>query len=407
MFRALLTISLLLGALTLSSCSSSAEAAKAAALAQQKAAEPTPVRTVAAEARKVERSISVTGSLLPDETVTVVAEVPGRIAKINVDFGQFVKQGQIIAELDKQELSLQLERTRGALAQALARIGLEQGQEEAKVELTPAMKSAWNQMEDARSKYENAKKLVASGDIAQERFTELEKAYRAREAMFEATRDDLRTQVAAIRSLRADVKLAEKRLRDATVVAPFDGSVSQKLVALGQYIKDSTPIVTLVKSSPLRLRAEVPEPAVGQVKLGTLLSFTTDAVPGREFHAVVRELNPSVDDKSRTLLAEARLVDGDARLRPGLFVQVKIITASNFAVVSVPKDAVFVMAGLYKVFTIENGRAVEHRLSDVQGKDGWVEMPEGQIAAGAVVAVTSLPMLTNGAAVTVTGGGKS
>jgi RND family efflux transporter MFP subunit len=394
---------LLILSLGLSGCGSKEASAKGAADAK-KAPDPIAVRTATAEGRHVERSIAVTGSLLPDESVTVVAEVPGRIAALNVDFGTFVKKGDVIAELDKQELSLQLERSRAALAQALARIGLEASQEDAKVEQTPLMRQAWNQMEDARVKYENAKKLASSGDIAQERFNELEKAFRVREAAFEATKDDLRTQMAVIRSLKADVKLAEKRLRDATVVAPFDGSISQKLVSPGQYIRDNTGIVTLVKSSPLRLRAEVPEPAVGQVKIGTLLSFITDAAPGKEFHAVVRELNPSVDDKSRTLMAEARLVGADARLRPGMFVQVRIITERDYAVVAVPRAAVFTIAGLYKVFVIENGKAVEHKLDDVQGKDGWVELPEGQIKSGAQVAISNLPLLSNGAPVTSAGG---
>lgn len=397
---------LLILTLGLTGCGSkeAAKEAEAKAAAAKRAAEPIAVRTATAEARRVEHAIAVTGSLLPDETVTVVSEVPGRIASVKVDFGNYVKQGQVLAEIDKQELSLQLERTRAALAQALARVGLDATQEDAKVEQTPQMRQAWNQMEDARVKYENAKKLSASGDIAQERFNELEKAYRVREAVFEATKDDLRTQMALIRSLKADVKLAEKRVRDATVIAPFDGSISARLVAPGQYIKDNTGVVTLVKGSPLRLRAEVPEPAVGQVKVGTMLSFTTDAVPGAEFHAVVRELNPSVDDKSRTLMAEARMVGGDARLRPGMFVQVKIITARDYAVVAVPRAAVFTIAGLYKVFTIENGKAVEHKLVDVQGKDGFVEVPEGNIAPGAQVAVSSLPLLSNGSPVTVTGG---
>lgn len=396
---------LLILTLCLAGCGAGDAAAKAAAeAAAKKAPDPIAVRTAVAEARRIERAISVTGSLLPDETVTVVAEVPGRIAALNVDFGRYVRKGEVIAELDKQELSLQLERVRASLAQALARVGLEANQEDAKVEQTPLMRQAWNQMEDARVKYENAKKLSASGDIAQERFNELEKAYRVREAAFEATKDDLRTQMALIRSLKADVKLAEKRLRDATVVAPFDGSVSQKLVAPGQYIRDNTGIVTLVKSSPLRLRAEVPEPAVGQVRIGTMLTFTTDAAPGKEFHAVVRELNPAVDDRSRTLMAEARLVDADARLRPGMFVQVRLITARDAEVVTVPRAAVFTIAGLYKVFSIENGKAVEHKLADIQGTDGWVELPAGSVAAGTAVAVSNLPLLSNGAPVTVAGG---
>jgi RND family efflux transporter MFP subunit len=401
MKRPALLIPFLLLALASGACSKKPEQSVNAA---SKAPEAIAVKVAVAEARTVERSISVTGALFPDETTTVSSEVPGRITRITVDFGQFIRKGEVIAELDKQELQLQLERTRASLAQALARVGLEPNQLDVRPETTPMMKQAWNQMEDARSKYENAKKLVATGDIAQERFTELEKAYRAREAAFEMTRDDLRTQMAVIRSLKADVGLAEKRLKDATVIAPFDGIVQQKLVAAGQYIKDNVPIVTLVKTTPLRLRADIPESAVKDVRVGTMLVFTTDAVPGKEFHAVVRELNPALDARSRTLTAEARIVETDSALRAGTFVQVRLITAHAFAVVAVPRAAVFTVAGLNKVFTIENGKAVEHKIEDILGSNGFVEMPAGVLPAGVPVAISNLAALTNGAPVTIAGG---
>ncbi|HBY60886.1 MAG TPA: hypothetical protein DEH78_13770, partial [Solibacterales bacterium] len=177
-----------------------------------KPVEPLSILTAVAEARTVERTLPVTGSLHPDETVTVSAEVPGRVVAVRADFGQFVRKGEVLVELDKQELSLQLERTRAALAQALARVGLSATQEEVTPESTPAMRQAQAQLDDAQSKYERAERLAKSGDIARERLTELEKAYTARKAGFEATRDDLRTQLATIAGLRADVRLAQKRL---------------------------------------------------------------------------------------------------------------------------------------------------------------------------------------------------
>lgn len=385
----------------LAGCSGKQDRVKAA-----KGQDPIMVRTGVAESRTVERTLSATGSLLPDETVVVTAEVPGRLSGINYDFGQPVKKGAVIAELDKQELALQLERARGMLAQALARLGLDSRQEEAEPETTPAMRQAWNQMEDARSKYENAAKLVKTGDISQERFVEMEKMYRAREAAFEATRDEKRTQMAQLRSLRADVKLAEKRVRDATVYAPFDGTISEKHATVGQYLKENVPIVTLVKTYPMRLRVEVPESAVAQVKVGGTLNFTTDSVPGVTFQAVVRELNPSLDARSRTLTAEARLTSSDPRLRPGAFVQVRLITEKAVTVVAVPKSAIFTVAGLNKIFTIEGDKAVEHRIDEILGSDGWVEVPEGKIKPGATVAISNISLLSNGAQVRIATGGK-
>ncbi|MBI5280916.1 MAG: efflux RND transporter periplasmic adaptor subunit [Candidatus Solibacter usitatus] len=382
-------------ALVLAGCGHSSADSSAAA---PKAAAPVSVGVAQAEARSVERSLMVTGTLQPDETTTVSSEVAGRIADLAADFGQSVKKGQVVARIDTQELALQLERSRATLAQAMARVGMDP-ESEAMPESTPLSRQARAQMEDARSKYENAAKLVKTGDVSQERFTEIEKAYRARQAGYEATVDDLRTQMALIRQLRADLKLAEKRLKDAAVVAPFDGIVQVKHVSAGQYIKENVPIYTLMKTTPLRLRVDVPESAVSSVRVGTSLAFTTEAVPDQEFSAVVRELNPSLDNRSRTLAAEARLLNNDPRLKPGSFVQVRLVTNRAFPVVAVPRAAVYTVAGLNKFFTIENGKAVEHKIPEILASNGWVEMPEGVVAAGAMVAVTNVPMLTGGAAV--------
>lgn len=320
------------------------------------------VQVAEARPREVERSIFVTGSLHPDETVTVSAEVPGRVSKLYFDFGQDVRQGQVVAELDKQELTIGLERSRAALAQALARIGLDPHQAGVIPEDTPAIRQARAQFEEARFRYENAKRLVKTGDISQERFTELEKSFSAREAALQASRDELQTQLANVQALRAEVRLAEKRLSDATVRAPFGGTVSERLVAPGQYIKENTPILTIVRTNPLRLRVDVPESAAGSVRPGTTLKFTTDAVPGAEFQAVVREMNPALNPKSRSLTAEARMAGADSRLKPGMFVQVRLVTDRNESIVTVPKQAIHNVAGLSKVFVIRDGTVTElHR----------------------------------------------
>jgi RND family efflux transporter MFP subunit len=368
-----------------------------------KAPEPIAVRTTAAEARVIDRSVAVTGSLNPDETVTVSSEVDGRVARVYVDFGQQVRQGQVVVELDKQELALQLQRARSALAQAQARLGMNAASDGRRPETTAAMRQMQAQMEDARSRYENAKKLVASGDISQERFTELEKAYRARLAAYEGSQDEQNTQVAGLDGLRAEVALAQKRLNDATVRAPFAGTVSQKLVAPGQYTKANTPLLTLVKTDPMRLLVDIPESATGSVRVGTTLTFTTDAAPGASFNAVIRQLNPGLDARSRSLTAEARLTSDDARLRPGMFVQVQLVLAKSSEIVAVPKQAIYNVAGLNKMFVIRNGKAVEAKITPGQDLGNWVEVPSDVVKPGDQVAVSGLARLVDGAPVRVTG----
>lgn len=354
------------------------------------------VQTVAARAQVLDRTLPVTGSLLPDETVSVSAEVPGRITAIYVDFGQDVRKGQVLAELDKQELSLAVERSKAALAQVLARLGLEPSQVNVRPDSTPAVRQALAQMEDARNKYESASSLVKTGDISNERFTEVEKMYQMRKAAVEAARDEVLTLLAQVQALKTEVALAQKRLGDATLRAPFDGSVSQKLQSPGAFIKENTPVLTLVKTNPLRLRLDVPESAAGVVRPGTTLTFSTDAAPGVQFNAVVRELNPSLDAKSRTLTAEARLTNGNPRLRPGMFVQVQLVVAKGSEAVLVPKRAIYRVAGLTKVFTVQGGKAVEHKVNTGQEVGDWVEVPREAVNPGDSVAVSALTQLIDG-----------
>ncbi len=393
-----LYVPILLAAVSVS-CSRRAEVTEAAT--DPRAAGPFEVRVARAETRKTSRELAVTGSLLPDETVQVSAEVAGRVAAIHVDFGQSVRKGQVLVELDRRELQLQLERARAALAQALARIGLDPSREEVIPETTPAIRQAQAAYEDARARYESAKRLVKTGDIAEQRFIEIEKAYQAREAALEAARHELRVQLAAIQALRAEVRLAEKRLADATVRAPFDGAVAARLVSPGQYLRENTPMLTLVKTHPLRLRVEIPEKAAAQVRVGSTLRFRTDAAPGEEFEATVRELNPALETRSRSLTAEARLKTSDPRLKPGMFVQVRLKLAEDSTVVAVPKEALYQVAGLTKLFTVHDGRAREHRIVPGVELSGWFEVPAGEIRPGDIVIVSGQALLVDGAPVRI------
>ena len=362
--------------------------------------EPFRVLLAAAETRRIERAISVTGSLQADEAVTLGSEAAGRLAKVHVDFGQRVEKGQVVAELDQRELELTLERMRASLAQVLARIGLDPNEADVVPGTTPQIRQAQAQLDNARTKHESAAKLVKTGDIANDRYVELEKVYRAAEAALDATRHDLRTTLANIQALRAEVRLAEKRLEDATVRAPFSGSVAERMASPGQFLAKNAPIVRLVKNYPLRLRVDIPESATQAVRIGTTLTFTTDAIAGETFRAIVREVNPSLDARSRSLAAEARLGKHDPRLRPGMFVQVQLVVDRDAEVVAVPREAVHSVAGLTKIFAIREGRAVELKILRGAELDGWVEVRDGGIRSGEAVAVSRVAELTDGAPVT-------
>jgi RND family efflux transporter MFP subunit len=358
------------------------------------------VRVQSAAEKILDRSIDITGTLEADEMVNLSSEVAGRIATFSVDFGQAVRKGDVIAQLDKREFEWQLERSKATLDQTAARLGMKSASDRFPT-TTATIRQAEAQLEDARSKYNSAAKLVQSGDISKERANELEKGLQARQAVVDAARDELNVLIAQLRAQKTDVELASKRLNDSVIRAPFDGGISAKLVSPGQFIKENTPVATLVKTSPLRLRIEVPESSSALIRPGSTVTYSTDAAPGKEFSATIQKLNPSFESKNRTLTAEARVTVQDSRLRPGSFVQVRLVTQKSEPVVMVPKEAVYSVAGLTKVFVIRDGKAVELKIAPGVEQNGWSEMPAGTVQAGEKVAVSNLVALVNGAAVKV------
>ena len=387
-------------------CGSSASESKAAAAAPAKPS-PITVRVANVETKGVTKSIDVTGALAPDDTLNLVSEVPGRINLIRFDFGQTVRKGDTIIELDRQEFQIQVDRARAAVAQGLARIGLNPDQESETPATTPLIRQAKAQLEDAKSKLDSAKKLHESGDIANERYREAEKLVNGRQASYDAAIDDLRTGLANVQALRADKRLYEKRLTDTVIRAPFDGQISQRMVAPGQYIKDNIALVTLVKTWPLRLRLDVPEAGAAAVRVGETLTFITEAIPGRTFSATITQLNPSLEQRSRSLSAEARLNQADPLLKPGMFVQVKLVVSRNSPITVVPAKAVYTVAGLNKVFAIQGAVVREFRFTPGQTGEDWVEVPGGVIQPGDTVAVDKLATLTDGAEVRAESGGEA
>lgn len=379
--------------LVLTGCAKKQEAASVA-----KAPEAIQVKVQQAVSKTLDKSIDVTGTLEADETVNLSFEIQGRISSFKVDFGQLVKKGDVIAELDRREYEWQLERAKANVGQLAARLGMKTP-EESYPTSTAAMRQAQANYDDAKSKYESAAKLVQSGDISKERATELGKTLQARQAVIDAARDEMNGLIAQLRAQKADLEIATKRLGDTVLRAPFDGGISAKLISPGQYIKDNTPVATLVKTSPLRLRVEVPENYSAQIGQGSVVSFTTDAAPGKEFQAVIQKLNPTFDARNRTLLAESKIAISDSWLRPGSFVQVKLVTRKSDAIVMVPRNAVYSVAGLNKVFVIRNGKAVEVRITPGAEVEGWTEAPAGAIQAGEPIAVSNLLSLVNGVAV--------
>jgi RND family efflux transporter MFP subunit len=365
----------------------------------QPTATPTPVDVATAPAvtRNLQRDVEVVGSFAADEEVVVSAQAAGELSQLNVDFGGYVSQGQVIATIDQRDAKLKVEQAEATLKQTLARLGMKEG-EKFDSNQNADVRVAKSQLDWAKLELDRSVKLIEKGDIPRSSYDEKVTNHNLAQARYQAALDSVNQQLAAVEQQKAALALAKKALADTVVRSPIRGAVKEKHASRGSYLMVNGKIVTLVKINPLRLRADIPESSVAAVRTGQTINVTVDAFPNRTFTGRVVRIGPSLDEKTRALTVEAEVANSGNLLRPGMFAKSRLITSANAPAVMVPQRAVVTVAGLSKVFVIENGKAVE-RVVKTGATDGdLIEIVEG-VKDGEAVAASNLDKLVTGTAV--------
>lgn len=355
------------------------------------------VTTAAALTRNLQRSVEVVGSLAADEEVVVSAQVAGELSQLNVDFGSYVAQGQVIAVIDQRDAKLKVEQAEATLKQTIARLGMKEGEkfdphQNADVRVAKASLD-WAQMDLDRNS-----KLIENGDISRSIYDQAMTQHNLAKARYQAALDSVNQQLAIVEQQRSALSLAKKAVTDTVVRAPISGAVKEKLSNRGSYLAVGGKIVTLVKINPLRLRADIPESSSAAVSKGQTMTLTVEALAGRTFSGRIVRISPSLNEQTRALTVEAEVNNSGNLLRPGMFAKSQLITAKNSSAVLIPAKAVLTAAGLSKVFVIENGKAVERIVKTGVTDGDLIEIVEG-VKDGEVVAASNLDKLQTGTVV--------
>lgn len=347
--------------------------------------EARPVKTTVASEIPMDRTISVTGTLAAYDQAMVGAKVPGRVRSITVDLGSVVKQGQLIAELDSQDYQLQLKQAEASLSQARARVGLspEGGDEHVDIEDTSTVRQARALLDQARLKYERSQKLFAGGVISRAQFDADEADHKVALSKYQDALEEVRNRQALVVQRKSELEIARQRLADCVIHAPFDGVVQEKRTSVGEYLASGAAVVSIVKIDPLRLRAEVPERAARSAQQNAEVRVTVEGDPNSYVGRIVR-LSPSITAQSRVLVVEAE-VRNNGQLRPGSFARADIVAEAGVPTLAVPSSAIVTFAGIEKILTIAEGKALEKPITTGRRFGDWVEVVTGIKAADVVI----------------------
>jgi membrane fusion protein (multidrug efflux system) len=246
------------------------------------------------------------------------------------------------------------------------------------------------------------RELVDQGVGSRQDLDQSEARFKALRAGYDTSLIQTRNLIQDVERYKAVLDLQRKKLRDTTVRAPFSALVKERVVTVGQYVRPNTPLFTLVKIDPIRLRAEVPERMAPWVKVGQTADVSVEAYLDRTFLGKIWRISPTVDPGKRTFVVEALVQNPESELKPGSYARVRVKTARYDEVKLVPVRAVNYVLGSNKVYVVREQKveAREVKLGDRFGQ--YVEILEG-VQEGEQVATTQVARLDTGSRVRMAG----
>lgn len=319
------------------------------------------VMVVAASVGSIESGLEVSGTLAPRSRVPVKPRLPGTLERVLVDIGDRVKEGQVIATVDRREIDAQADAATAAVA--VAKAGLE---------------NAEATLANAVLERERAQTLFDKGALPRQRLDAAETARRAAVAQRDLAQ-------ASLAQAEATSRRSREVQRDATITAPVTGFIVERNYDAGATPGD-LPVVVVADLRQMRLEAGVSELEAGRLRVGMKARVSVQAKPGETFHGELAAIAPEVDDKNRHFKIEVRVPNESAALLSGMYASVRIIDGTAADAVLVPREAVTTVDGKRTVFKVD-GETVQPVVVTEGLSDGArVQIASGLAAGDQVIA---------------------
>lgn len=278
--------------------------------------------------------IAIIGSLESNESVELRSEINGTIERIKFDEGQRITAGELLFQIDMEKL-------KASYDQALANLKL---------------------AETTAKRYKN---LVQTKAVSQQEYDQT---------------------VATLESNRATVALAREQLADATIKAPFDGIMGERLVSEGQFVSQGTALGSIYNQDPMKVTFHVPERYVGEIREGQNIAMQVAAYQDKTYEGEVYFIAPNIDEATRTAMVKARVPNPDSKLRSGMFANLELILNVKKDTVLVPETALIIKGDAVSVYTVDEEDTAQLRPITVGvRRDGMVEIVNGLDAEEVVI----------------------
>jgi RND family efflux transporter MFP subunit len=336
-------------------------------VSQEAAEGVAPVKVTEVKRQEISEKLYTTGLIEAREQMVISPEVGGKIAKINVEEGERVQKGEIVAEMDTRAARLQLKQAEAGLAVAQANNN------------------------DAQRNMERMERLREENAVSEQQYEKIKLAFESAQAQ--------------LKQAQAALDLAEHNLDVSIMKAPFNGVVASKNAEVGDIINPmmggglttAGGVLTLVDFSSVKIHINVSYEDVVRIKKGQKAYLTVKTFPNKIFPGQVTVVNMAADPMSKKFEVEVQVRNNELLLRPNVFGEVMLEVSTHEDALVIPQNAV--VEGRF-VFTVEEGKAVKKEIQIGLQNTTLLEVLQG-LQEGELVIVQGNYGLQDGAVIEI------
>lgn len=290
------------------------------------------------------------GTVVPRTASTLSSQLMGTVQTINVREGDRVKKGDLLVVLDQRQVTAGLERADAGFKEALR----------AEASAESARKAAKAAAQLAKSTYERYQKLIKENSASQQEFEEVESRHRQAQAALAQTESMLAAASSRVEQARAAMESASASKKDAKIYSPYDGTITAKMISVGDLASPGTPFLTIEKEDAFCADLVLPERHIQAVKIDQQVEVTIPALNDVTLTGTVGRIVPTADVKSRSFLVKVALPEND-QVRSGLFARVAI-PVGEAGMIMLPSKAIVNQGQLTGVYVVDQKQIAHFRL---------------------------------------------
>lgn len=314
---------------------------------------PSSIKTAVAEAAITNQPFvyEALGTITARTASTLSGKIMGTVKAVNVREGDSVRQGDILVVLDKRQVDAGLRQSEAGLSEA----------GKAETAARSAMTAARAGAELAQATYKRYEKLYKEESATRQEFEEVEARHRQAQAALSQAEAMVAAAQSRVQQARAAVSGADISQKDATILAPYDGIVTAKMITVGDLASPGTPLLTLEKKGGFQAELVLPEHHIQAVRIGQSLEVSIPAQQDSPLMTgTVDTIVPMADQRSRSFTVKVNLPE-TAVLRSGMFARASIPVGEG-GMLLIPESALVVQGQLTGYFLVDDARIARFRL---------------------------------------------